>query len=211
MNRRSPSRSAVRRAPRRLAALLLVSFAAACTPPVPPPHLYVLSPMVPPLTGEHPTAGLPIVMVALTQVPDFLDRPQLVERTSDTALKLVETDQWAERLSTNISRVVAQNLAVMVPADASIPLPVRGALPYKFQVVISLNNLELAQSGEVLLAGRWSITDADGTKELAARSVSLHEKAAGAGIPAAVDAMSHALGEVSRDIAEQIKRLNAAG
>jgi len=209
MNPRSPTRIGSSGASRLLAAATLLSLLAACTPPVPPPHLYVLSPMVPVAAGEHPTANLPIVMVALTQVPDFLDRPQLIERTSDTGLKLVETDQWAERLSTNISRVVAQNLSAMVPADASIPLPVRGALPYKFQVVISLNNLELAETGEVLLAGRWSITDADGAKELAARNVALREKAASPGIPAAVDAMSHALGEVSRDIADQIKRLNA--
>lgn len=188
-------------------ALIAVAMVAACAAAVPPPRLYVLNPLTPPPSGEHPTAGLPSLLVAQAQVPDYLDRPQLVERTDANQLKLVEADQWAERLSINISRVVAENLSAMVPADANVAAPARAGLPFEYQVLLSLDGFELDQSGAAVLSGRWSVTNADGTKELAAATVSLRQPAARPGIAAAVEAMNANLGAVSRDIAAAIKQL----
>jgi len=192
------------------AALALLTVSCAGAPP--PPNLHLLTAEQPPKAGQNSTADLPKILVAQAQVPDYLDRPQLVEHTSANGLKLLDNDQWAERLSMNVARVVAQNLSAMVPADASIPLPLHGSFPYKCQVVISLNTFELdSNGGEALLAGRWSIADATGDNELAAATVSLRKPASGPGIAGAVDAMSKALGDVSRDIAAQVKRLPQCG
>ena len=194
----------------RRAAALVILLLAACSSAVPPPHLFVLNPVSPPPAGDRLVAGLPEILVAPAQVPDYLDRPQLVERTSANELKLVEADQWAERLSLNVARVVAQNLSAMVPADANVAVAARASLPFDYQVVLALNGFELDQSGAAILNGRWSVTNAEGTKELAAASVSLRQPAARPGIPAAVEAMNAILGAVSRDIAAAIKKLKAA-
>lgn len=193
---------------RTAAVLATVAIVGACGITVPPPRLYVLNPVAPPPGGEHSTAGLPALLVAQTQVPDYLDRPELVERTDANQLKLVEADHWAERLSINISRVIAENLSAMVPADANVAAPARAALPYDYQVVLSLDGFELDQSGAAILSGRWSVTNADGTKELAAAAVSLRQPAARSGIAAAVEAMNANLGTVSRDIAAAVRGLH---
>ena len=186
----------------------IVATISACAAAVPPPRLYVLDLVTPLATGEHSTAGLPAILVAQVQVPDYLDRPQLVERTDANQLKLVEADQWAERLSINISRVVAENLSAMVPADANVAVPARAALPYDYQVVLSLDGFELDQNGAAVFSGRWSITNSDGSKELAAATVALRNPALKPGIAAAVEAMNSNLGTVSRDIATAIKGLH---
>ncbi len=67
----------------------------------------MLSPLQAPPSGDRAVTGLTSILVAQPQVPDYLDRPQIVERTTANELKLVEADQWAERLSINVSRVVA--------------------------------------------------------------------------------------------------------
>ena len=207
----APIQMHLARSGRLVIAAALVALAAACTPPTPPPHLYVLTPLLATPIGERNTSGLTTIVVAQAQVPDYLDRPQLIERTSDNELKLVETDQWAERLSLNVSRVVALNLSTMVPADANVAVPVRASLPYDYQVLLSLNSFELDLSQEAVLGGRWAVTNADGTKELAAAGVSLREKASRPGIAAAVEAMNRNLGAVSKEIAVAIKRLVAQG
>jgi uncharacterized lipoprotein YmbA len=183
---------------------------ASCVSTVPPPRLFVLSPVKAMPTGDHAVAG-PSILVAQTQVPDYLDRPQIVERTTANELKLVEADHWGERLSINIARVVAQNLSAMVPGDANVSAAARSSVPYDYQVVLTLNNFELDQNGAAILGGRWSVTNAEGTKELAAASVSLREPAAQPGIVAAVEAMNSNLGAVCRDIAAEIKKLTASG
>lgn len=99
----------------------------------------------------------------------------------------------------------------MVPADANVAIPVRASLPYDYQVVISLNSFELDVDHEAVLGGRWSVTNADGTKELAAASVALREKTARPGIAGAAEAISRNLGTVSKEIATAIKRLVAQG
>ncbi|HEY1722190.1 MAG TPA: PqiC family protein [Magnetospirillaceae bacterium] len=197
---------------RRVTAIALLSLMTACSSSsVPPPRLFVLSPLQVPPSGDHAVSGMTEILVAQTQVPDYLDRPQIVERTTSNELKLVDEDQWAERLSINVSRVVAQNLTTMVPADANVAAAARASLPYEFQVSVSLNNFELDQSGAAILEGRWSVTNAEGTKELAAANVSMREPAKQPGIAAAVEAMNANLGGVCRDIAAELKKLVAAG
>jgi uncharacterized lipoprotein YmbA len=191
----------------RPAAALAVLLLAACSDATPPPKLYVLTPLSPPPAGDRATIGLPEILVAQVQVPDYLDRPQIVERTASNELALVDADQWAERLSINVARVVAQNLSSMVPADANVTQSARASLPFEYEVVLSLNSFELDQSGAAVLTGRWSVTNPDGTKELAAASVSLRQPPTQSGIPAAVEAMNANLGAVSRDIAAALKTL----
>jgi len=203
----------MRLATRLFAAGLALASLGACSLSgvTPPPRLYVLNPVAPQPVGERSPAGLVRIVVAQVQVPDYLDRPQLVEHASPNELKLVNSDQWAERLSLNIARVVAQNLAAMVPADAIVTVPVRAALPYDFEVILVLNEFELDQNSAAVLGGRWSVTNADGTKELAAADVSLALPVGQPGIPGAVEAMNRNLGKVCSDIAEAIKRLRAEG
>jgi uncharacterized protein len=194
----------------RFATPLVILLLAACSEGAPPPKLYVLTPVSPPPAGDRAAMGLPEVLVAQVQVPDYLDRPQLVERTATNELQLVDSDQWAERLSINIARVVAQNLSTMVPADANVAQAARASLPFAYEVVVSLNSFELDQSGAAVLTGRWSVTNADGTKELAAAEVSLRQPPSQPGIPAAVEAMNANLGAMSRDIAAALKKLVAS-
>ncbi len=99
----------------------------------------------------------------------------------------------------------------MIPADANVAVAARASLPYDYQVVLTLNNFELDQSGAAVIGGRWSVTNAEGTKELAAASVSLTKPAAQPGIAAAVEAMNANLGAVCQDIAAEIKKLKASG
>ena len=54
------------------------------------------------------------VVVGPVSVPDEVDRPQLVVRTGPNQVQVDEFNLWAAPLQSNISRVVAQNLATLL-------------------------------------------------------------------------------------------------
>ncbi len=194
----------------RLLAPLALLLAAACSS-VPAPRLWVLTPAQPPAAGDRPVgAHLPSVIVEQARLPEYLDRPQMVTRTAANQLKSVETDQWAERLSTNIARTLARDLAAMVPADAGMEDSARAGLAVDYRVILALDAFELDASGAALLSGRWSIETGDGSKELAAANLALRETPTGPGMGAVADALSRDLASASRDIAQALRRLRAS-
>lgn len=190
---------------------IMAAFLAACTGNLsPPPHLYVLDPigLDKPTRATVPNGRLVVIGVAPTLVPEYLDRPQIIERTGASELKLVETDQWAERLSVNISRVLAENLSVLLPADAALQAPARSGLSPDYQVLLELDRFELDDSGNVVVAGRWSVSDGDGSRELLGAPVLLRTPVAQpADAKTIVAAMSQSLASVSREIAKAIQQL----
>ena len=57
----------------------------------------------------------PVIGVGPITFPKYLDRPQIVTRASRHQLTLGEFDRWAEPLQDNVSRVLAENLALPHP------------------------------------------------------------------------------------------------
>src|SRR5262245_24922482 len=102
-------------------ALLVLS---GCLGSTPPTQFYVL----PPLTGGDtaaPTAGqrAPTLGVGPVTVPPYLDRPQIVTRASRVKLALADFEQWAGPLPDTIARVLAENLALLIPTDRVVLFP----------------------------------------------------------------------------------------
>ena len=78
-----------------------------CLGSTPPTQFY----LVPPITGDTAppaSAGQHDLTVAVgpVTVPPYLDRPQLVTRTSRVKLALADFDQWAGPLADTIARVL---------------------------------------------------------------------------------------------------------
>ena len=59
----------------------------------------------------------PVIGVGPITVPKYLDRPQIVTRSGRNQLALGEFDRWAEPLQDNVLRVLAENLAFLIPTD----------------------------------------------------------------------------------------------
>jgi uncharacterized lipoprotein YmbA len=58
-------------------------------------------------------------------LPKYLDRPQIVTFTSPYALNVVEFDRWAEPLESTFVRVLAENLALLLPRAHVVVSPCR--------------------------------------------------------------------------------------
>jgi hypothetical protein len=169
----------------------------------PASRFYVLSPLpATAATGQGLAIG-----VGPVDLPDYLDRPQIVTRTSQNELTLAEFDRWAGPLKDNFIQVLAENLATLVPSQRVAVYPWKRATPVDYQVVVKVIRFDRTVGGESVLNTRWSIFSGDGKQELVTREMSYTDNPAGEDYPATVAALNQTLAAFSRDVAGVLKQL----
>jgi uncharacterized lipoprotein YmbA len=190
--------------------LLLIPLVAGCAETLPPPSLHVLSSLPRDATSGPGSAAAsrgPVVGVEQTNIPEYLDRPEIVFRTSADTLDLARGDRWGQRLQGDITRVVAENLRGLLPSDNVFVLPLRRREPVAVTVAVDITSFERDASGAVVLNAYWSVLDGQTEAERAGARARYSEPVEGEGVEATVAAMNRTLAALSRDIAAGIKRL----
>jgi len=174
---------------------------AACTAPQPQPRLYLLNPMSapPPKQARGPWIAVPPV-----QIPEYLDRPEILSRVGAHEVKPTDGDRWAERLSVNVTRVIAENLAILRDSDSVIALPSRSDPPIAFELVVEFSRFEVERSGRAAVAGRWALRSQDTRRELRAGRFLREEAPLAPGYEAAVAAMNRTIETICREIAASL-------
>ena len=163
---------------------------------------YVLSPVIEaPSGGTASPAGPLVVGVGPVTLPTYLDRPQMVIRPAPDLIEIREFDQWGEPLRNGVTRVVAVNLARLLPESRVVAFPWCSTEAIGYQVIVDIGPMDGPAGGSVALDARWRVLDRFGS-EVAVRVSRLSEPA-GTGTAAA--AMSRALGVLSHDIARELK------
>jgi uncharacterized lipoprotein YmbA len=163
---------------------------------------YVLSPL--PLTklsgAEEATIGvLPL------DLPDYLDRPQVVTRVSENELKLDEFNRWAEPLKDNFYRVLVENLSTLLTSAKVIETVQRAKLSVNLYVGVDVAQFDGTLGGDVVLSVKWGLITSEGGKLVVAKRSSFKEPTGAATYEALVAAHSRAVAALSREIAEAIR------
>lgn len=208
----SPRRETQRVATAAIALTSLCLWLPGCGQSLPPPRLYVLSAAAAPAPPGNPSArpasasARPIsIGVGAANLPEYLDRPEIVVRSGPNELQLNDSDRWAERLSVNVSRAVAGNLALLMPNATVVVMPTRTDRGTDLDVALDLIAFEPDPAGNCSIAGRWVVTAADGRTEIASGRIAVNEQARGDGYAAVAAAFSRGLAAVSTDISNGIK------
>jgi uncharacterized lipoprotein YmbA len=174
-----------------------------------PSQFYVLNSMSPTeLSRETISIGRGLAIgLEPVDMPEYLDRPEIVSRGGGNQLELGEFDRWAEPLDRNIERVVARNLSVLLDTDRVFVLPVRRRLDLRYRVVIDILRFNLVKEGETLLEVRWAVLDAETDGELMIATSSHGNPVAVQNYDSVVSSMNENLAELSREIATAISSL----
>ena len=200
-----PGKTAARRLLVPLIALLALAACGASTPS----QFYVLDAMSPSeLSRDSISIGSGLAIgLEPVNMPEYLDRPEIVSRGGGNQLELGEFDRWAEPLDRNVERVVARNLSVLLNTDRVFVLPVRRRLDLRYRVVVDVLRFNLVKEGETLLEVRWSVLDADTDNELMIATSSHAHPVAAQNYNSVVSSMNENLAELSREIATAISSL----
>ena len=138
--------------------------------------------------------------------PGYLDRQQIVTRISQNRFAVAENDRWAEPLEENFSRVLSQNLSILLQTDRIVAYPwVRSQQP-TYQVQVEVLRFEPNAEQVVELWARWSIIDGT-NKTVSVKETYLTQPARDKSTEASVAALSETVADLSREIAGAIRNL----
>ena len=176
-----------------------------------PTDYYLLKPLSSSAMAEHgAAAGEGIVLgMGPVRMQEYLNRPQIVTRTSTSEINLHEFHYWGEPLSTNFTVVLAQNLSALLSTDRIFIFPYRNkqTLPLQYQVVVDVIRFDGEPGVEASLLAQYSILQfqENGMKELVTRQPSFSKPLADKSYKTLVATMSELVGDLSRQIAKDIK------
>ena len=155
------------------------------------------------IATEH---DVPIVIGPI-ELQEYLDRPQIVTRVSSNELKISEFDQWAESLKNNISRVLAENISILLSTKDVFVYPWRRSELIEYQVIMEVIRFDGTLGGNVVLDTHWAILTGDDGKMLLIKKSSYSRPTGGENYQALVAAKSQILADFSRDIAQAINSI----
>lgn len=161
-------------------------------------------------TKERNTTSLPHLSLGVgpVQIPEYLNRPQIVTRTGRNELHLAEFNQWAESLRDNFSRVLAENLSIMLAADHVFVFPWESFTPtIRYQVTVDVYRFEGNADGRAVLVARWSILE-ENNKVLLTRKSDFSEPWVADNYENLVEALNRTVGDLSKEIASAIGELS---
>ena len=172
-----------------------------------PSRFYVLSPLPP---GDASALQELSIGVGPMKFPDYLLRPQIATQTNANQLDYADYDRWAEPLDENFARVLAGNLARIIPSDHVHVYPWLETLKVHYQLLVRVRRFGVTEEGQVLLYVSWSVLD-DTNREQILQRYSTFQRPAPAAVPTdytgVAAAMSELLGEFSREVAQALKDL----
>jgi uncharacterized lipoprotein YmbA len=141
------------------------------------------------------------------QMPEYLNRPQIVTRLSPNELKLDEFSQWAEPLTDNFSTVLSENVGALLCADPIAIHPFRGNIALDFRVEVVVIRFDGVPDKEVTLITRWAIVGQERDQMLLIKRSTYVENIENKTYEALVIAKSRAVQRFSEDITAEIKKL----
>ena len=169
-----------------------------------PAKFYILHPVNSPgAAGKQATLSTPAVTVGVgpVEIPDYVDRPQIVTRTAQNELDVNVFHRWAGGLKPDVTRVLTENLSALLPADQVAVVPWRRSVPLQHRVTVDVTRFDATPGDSVWLKAQWTIYGQDGKTVAMARETNVKEPVNGRDYTSIVEAMSRALGSLSKDIA----------
>jgi uncharacterized protein len=140
-------------------------------------------------------------------LPEYLDRSEVVTRVAPNRLELSPVDRWAQPLKSDFRQVMAQDLSAQLGTQMITFYPWYRTTHVDYQVRVDVFRFERDSSGTVKLVAHWQIFDGDGAILYATDSnISEPLKPDESGAAA----MSRALNDLTGQIATAIQSLRSS-
>ena len=152
------------------------------------------------------------------ELPQYLDRPQVVTRDGTNEMVIDEFSRWGGRLSENFTTVLAEALSAELASDRVSIYPWNLSAPIEYQVTVRVTAFEADAAGASILDARWSVVDVR-KQEVMVMARSRYRQPAqpgavseegGIDYETVAAAMSRDVVDFAREIADRIKALPGA-
>jgi uncharacterized lipoprotein YmbA len=197
-----------------LAALLLLLLAvlllAACAR-TPSARFYTLSSLAE-STDRNAAADRSRQVVAIGPVAlaKYLEHPAITTRSGATTLERSELDRWGGPLGDEITRVLVENMAALVSAKGAVVLPWLESSDADYRLQLHITRFDGPLKGPVIFNATWMIFAGKRNELAASGEISIAEPVEAPDYAAFSEAMSRALAQLSRRVAEELNAVAGA-
>jgi len=150
-----------------------------------------------------------VVSIGHVEIPNIIDRPQLVTYSGDNQVEFNEFDRWAGSIKDDISRVLIEDLSIMIVKDGISIVSWREPVSADYRIDLNITKFGSVSDREVVLSARWIVLQGEEKKVIHIYESSLSESTEGRGRAAEVAAMSRALEKLSRELSDFILKMLA--
>jgi hypothetical protein len=166
---------------------------------------FVLSPV--PANGAATVApGSIAVGLGRVKIPAYLFNTSLAVRKGTNEIEYLPSALWAERLDSGFQRVLAANLAILLPTDR-ISLSAWQRNEVMAEVYVTLEQFDVDASGRGVLVARWRILSPGGDKVLKAGSSRLSRRGPppDSGVSGSIGTLSELVADFAGQLAPALK------
>ena len=128
--------------------------------PSAPVNFYMLSPLSATQTVMSTDAPEDRIRIGLATVvvAEYLNRNEIVVNLDNTVYQLAEFNRWAEPLSNNLTRVLAENLANLLRSNAiDVFLSSESSIPFNYQLEVDVLRLDGNLGERAALVAQWAL------------------------------------------------------
>ena len=153
---------------------------------------------------------VPAIAVGPVTLPELVDRPQLVVRVAANRVDILETHRWAEPLKSEIPRLIAENLGLLLGSSRASSYLQHAGTDADYRVLVDFQRFESSPGEAVTVEAVWSLRRAMGGAPKTGHTL-VREPVNAEGYDSLVAAYGRALLAVSRDLAMAIRAETALG
>lgn len=169
--------------------------------------LHTLSPI--PAGVAKPTP--PVTNIALevmpVRLPGALQRPQLVMELRPGTLSLLESHRWGNGLDKDIQRILVENISLLLASDTVVAYPYGERIKATHRLELNVDRLDGGLGGTLTLQATWMVARPQGGPALLLRRTTLQRPVQGQDAESLVTAHNLILGDLSREIAAELRTL----
>ena len=140
---------------------LLISLTGCIGGSTPPSQFYLLEPIHDIANGASRDQSKMLVALAPVRIPKYIDRPQIVNAIAPNVYQLNELNRWAEALDENISRILVQNLSLLVPTEVLPTNTSNLARQAKYRLSVNILEFHVDPQGQAGLTVQWHVTQGE--------------------------------------------------
>jgi hypothetical protein len=196
---------------------LMVTFTtlllAGCRSSAPPVEFYTLNPLSD-MQGKANTTATDqklSIGVGPVEIPEMLDRPQIVTRSGPNKLNVDEFHRWAGRLDESFARVLAENISLLLGTDQVAVYPWQTDFKPRYRIALEIRYFEGQWGKDVHLEAIWRVTSQESQQTHTVRKSVIKEPLPAKDYEALVAAKSQAIAQLSREIVQEIRNLQSGG
>jgi uncharacterized lipoprotein YmbA len=157
-----------------------------------------------PVSKKIGLASSLLVGVGPVKVPEYLERPQIVTRSKENTLKFAQFDRWGESLGLGLTRLIREDLVIILPGVKFIAHPWESSVTVKYQVIVEIIQLDSTLNKNMFLVAQWQVVDAQNMKTILIKRSEFRQPIIPQDYPGLVKTLSTVCASLSNEIAEAL-------